>query len=147
MGTPPQVLVLKDKVQRYLNDAVGRVEIDRDGDFTFQFGSSRIFIRCDALGEEHSVVRFTMLLLIDVPPTPELYRYVATEGSYTFGHLAIGEQDGRATIFYSHSLLGDYLDPEEFHAAVGAMVNTGDDLDNQLKQMFGGRLFHEEPVA
>jgi hypothetical protein len=145
MATPTNVLVLKDKVQRYLNEAIGAVEVDRDGDFTFPFGSSRIFIRCSAVGES-SVVHLTMLLLNDVTPTPELYKYVATEGGYTFGHLTVAEQEGRATVFYTHALLGDHLDPQELLAAVGAMVNTGDDLDNRLQAMFGGRLFHEQPA-
>jgi hypothetical protein len=146
MSTAPQVLIFRDKVQRCLNDAVGRVEIDQNGDFTFQFGSSRIFIGLREVGEDRTVVDFVMPLLFDVPLSPDLFRYVATHGGYAWGHLSVEEKDGTGTLFYTHALLGDFLDPDEFLAALGAMVNTGDDLDNELQQRFGGTRFHDDVV-
>ena len=35
--------------------------------------------------------------------------------------------------------LGDYLDEEELHNAVGAVVTTADRLDDELQSRFGGK--------
>lgn len=147
MSTPPHVLQVKDKVQRYLSDQVGSVEIDRDGDFTFQFGSARIFISCYAMNDERTLIDITFILLSGVQPTPELYEYVAVEGDYRFGNLTVVRNDESelVQILFTHSLLGDYLDPDELMVAVGVMVNTADDLDDELKKRFGGNVFHEQP--
>lgn len=136
-------LQTKEKVRRLLTEKLGSVQVDQDGDFTFPFGTTRIFIR--VLGDgDRSFVRLTMPLLMDADPSPELFKYVATEGSYRMGHLAVFEKDGRANVFFNHVLLGDYLDAEELHLAIGAMVNSGDELDNELQTSFGGRKFHED---
>ncbi len=40
---------------------------------------------------------------------------------------------------WTHTLLGDYLDEEELHNAVGAVVTTADRLDDELQSRFGGK--------
>lgn len=143
MSTSPNVLAVKDKVQRWLNDAVGTITIDPDGDFTFRFGSTQIFIR--VIDQEDRVLVFLQMpLLFEVPLTPELYKYVATENTYFFGKLAVSERDGVGSLLFLHTLLGDYLDAEELHAAIRGMVNTGDELDNELQARFGGTVFHDD---
>lgn len=143
MSTSPNVLAVKDKVQRWLNDAVGSITIDKDGDFTFRFGSTQIFI--GVIDQEDRVlVHLQMPLLFEVPLTPELYKYVATENAYFFGKLRVVEKDGVGLVGFEHTLLGDYLDAEELHAAIRGMVNSGDDVDNELQAKFGGRVFHED---
>ena len=39
---------------------------------------------------------------------------------------------------FSHTLLGDYLDPEELRSAIGAVATTGNDLDDEVQDRFGG---------
>lgn len=140
-----QVLVLKDKVQRYLTDLVGSVQIDRDGDFTARQGSSRIFIRCVEWGEDKTIVTLMVPLLLDVQPSAELFRHVALHSNdWIFGHLYAVERDGRAELHLGHKLLGDYLDPEELKSAVAGMALTADHIDDELKNQFGGNRFHED---
>src|SRR5215211_489784 len=145
VSTPTHILLLKDKVQRYLSELVNSFEVTRDGDFTFQQGLSRIFIRCDTWYEDRTLVRLTVPLLLDVEPSADLFEYVALHADdFVFGHLAAhrNEQD-RVDLFFVHILLGDYLDPEELMSAVGGMAVSADELDNELQAEFGGRRFHE----
>lgn len=147
MSTPAHVLVTKDKVQRYLGESFGAVEVGPRGEFTLQQGSSRIFIECDDWHEERSIVRLTVPLLFGCEPTPALFRHVALHADdYLFGHLSAFESDGKIDVFFTHVLLGEYLDSEElFHAVLG-MAAVGDKIDNELQAEFGGRRFHEEVV-
>jgi hypothetical protein len=139
------VLVLKDKVQRFLTDLVGGFEVDRDGDFTFQYGSARVFVRCGEISDDRTFVGLTVPLLFDVPPSTELFKHIALHADdWIFGHLSAAERGGNVDVFFTHRLLGDYLDPEEFRSALGGLVGTADTLDNELQQQFGGRRFHED---
>jgi hypothetical protein len=140
-----EILVLKDKVQRYLSELVGTVEIDRDGDFTLRHGSSRVFVRCAELKGDRTYVAITVPLLFGCQASPELFRHVATHADdWVFGHLSAHEGDDGVAVFFTHRLLGDYLDPEELKSAVGGVAATADDLDNELQGQFGGRRFHED---
>jgi hypothetical protein len=139
------VLVLKDKVQRYLGELVGTVEIDRNGCFTFQYGSARVFVGCEQLSEDRTYVSIRVPLVFECAPSPELFRHIATHADdWIFGHLSAHEGDDGVTISFTHQLLGDYLDPEELRSAVAAMVHTGDELDNELQARFGGVRFHDD---
>lgn len=140
------VLVIRDKVQRYLTDDFLRsVQIDRDGDFTAQYGSARIFIRVYDWAEDRAIVAVTVPLLFEVTPSQELFKYVATHSDdYIFGRLTLVERDEHCDVYFTHSLLGDFLDPEELKSVVGGMLSTAEKLDNELQGQFGGRRFHDD---
>jgi hypothetical protein len=139
------LLVLKDKVQRYLSEMVGVVQVDEHGNFTVQSGSTRVFVECRKLGEERTAVSVFVPILLNCPPSQELFHYIATHaGDYLFGHLSAHERDGTVDVLFTHGLLGDFLDPEELQTAVAILATVGDELDNQLQPMFGGQRFHEE---
>jgi hypothetical protein len=141
---PANLLMVKDKVQRYLTDLIGSVEIDAEGRFSFRHGSARLFVQVDQINEESTAVEIVAPLVFNARATPELFHYVATRGSYRFGHLSAAERDDGVSIFYQHTLLGDFLDPDELKWAVFAMANTADELDTQLRSQFGGETFHED---
>ena len=140
------VLVTRDKVQRFLSDLVSNIGIDNNGKFTFRHGSARLFIDVRAHGKDDgsTLVTITCPLVFSVPRSPELYRFIATGSTYYFGHLRAVDVDAGVTVAYEHTLLGDYLDPEELKWAVGAMAGTADDLDTEIQQKFGGELYHED---
>ena len=142
--TADRVGTVKQKVQRYLADAFGTVQIDRDGDFTFRHGSARIFIRVAELGPDKTAVAIWAPTNNDVPPSPELFRYVATNNAYTFGSLMAVERGDTVNIAFKHSMLGDNLDPDELVMAVVLLAGTADKIDNEIKEKFGGRSFHED---
>lgn len=134
---------VREKVQRILTDALGSVSIDSDGDFFVRFGSTVVFVHVEGIDEEATMIESFAIVLDDVKLTPEVYRWAATEGQrYRFGRAAVVEGDaGVGRILANHTLLGDFLDPEELKWAVIATGRLADDLDDELQGRFGGKKF------
>lgn len=144
------LLEIKDKVQRYLMDmGLHGIELMPDG-YTFRFGSTRMFIGIDEYGEGEDAFTAAVLnapIVMDVTPSPELFEYIARHADdKLFGHLGLheNEENKTMTIVFSHTLLLDFLDPEELRRAVGAVAGVADDLDNELAALFSGKVFHED---
>jgi hypothetical protein len=133
----------RSKVQHYLTKN-GRVEIDKDGDFTFQAGSTQVFIRVIDWGEGDTVVNVWAVVAGMVPVTPALFEFVATRSDeYMMGHLGCQvDEDGTAIVTFSHRMLGNVLDEEELVHAALAVASTADRLDDEIAATFGGRTFH-----
>ena len=94
-------------------------------------------------GDPQSLVRLSCPVLWGVDPSPALYEWVARQGgAFLFGHVSVyddASSPGQLFLVMSHTLLGDYLDEEELSSALYAMLGTADKLDDELKQMFGGK--------
>ena len=94
-------------------------------------------------GEPRSLVNISSPILWSVPPTPQLFEWIAREGGrYYFGHVQAADDvrdQGKVFLSMNHTLLGDYLDEEELAAAMYAVLNTADQLDDELKNRFGGK--------
>jgi hypothetical protein len=141
---------VRRKVQRILTDELGRVEIDRDGDFVLHNESAVAFISLEMMNDRPDadiVIRSFCPLLVDVKLTPDVYRWVATEGQqYFFGHCQVIENEDdpkRGRILFRHSIVGNDLDPNELKNLLYVTMFTSNDLDDKLKAMFGGKLFSE----
>jgi len=94
--------------------------------------------------ESRTLVRMVVPVLREVPPSPALFEYVATEGqNYYFGglHYVPGIEGGM--LLFKETLLGDYLDEEELMNAVVAVVGTANRIDNDFVARFGGETFHD----
>ncbi len=149
----PDVVQLKERVQRLLIDQNGSVSIDRDGDFFIRQGSAVVYVRVMPWGDTSTLVKVWSILVTSVPLTPEVYRWVAVEGQcYWFGHARVVENDPVAgepvtggvpagRIQFEHVLLGDVLDADELEAAVRGVWSAADDLDDELVARFGGTRF------
>lgn len=138
------VTLTKEKVQRYLADMLGTVSMDRDGDFFVRNGSAQVFLRVMPFGDKNSIVRVWAPTNQDVPESPELYRYIATNTRYLFGGLAAhATGKNTANIAFAYSLLGEFLDPDELRSAVTAVAVAADTLDDEIKSKFGGTRFWE----
>ena len=77
-----------------------------------------------------------------MPISPELYEWAAVEGRQKwFGGVAVQKnQDGKtAFVTFDHTLLGNFLDPDELSSAVYMMGWTADDLDDLVTTKFGGK--------
>lgn len=141
---------VRGKVQRILTDELNRVEIDRDGDFVVHHESVVAFVHIYPFNEEKAdtdiMIRCWAPLVVDVPLTNEVYRWVATEGqSFHNGGCWLAENDDKKTgrIMFRIVIIGNDLDPNELKSAVYRTMFTSNDLDDKLKTMFGGRLFTE----
>lgn len=138
------VAATKERVQRMLTQTLGTVQVDQDGDFTFRHGSARVFIRVMAAFGDHTVVRAFAYTNLEVPPSPELFHFVATNNAYVFGHLTAVERDEGVTVVFGQTILGDSLDPDELMTSVAAVASSADDVDDKIQQRFGGKRFHED---
>ena len=136
------------KVQRILAKN-WRVELSASGGFFVRLESTGCSITChqrpddDDDGDERPVyISIRAAILFDVPVTDDLFKWIATEGTdYRFGKAHLYYEEGETTgqLYFSHTLLGDYLDAEELNWAVGTVGFTADRLDDELLPLFGGR--------
>lgn len=130
------------KVQRILAKN-WKTELGPDGSFFLRFESTGCFVRCFEMGESGSVaVRLTAPILFDVPVSNDLFRWVATDGAdYHFGnaHLSLDESATTASLLFTQTILGDFLDEEELNLAVMSVGFTADRLDDELLPVLGGR--------
>ena len=136
------VVLTKEKVQRFLTEWLGSIEIDRDGDFTIVHGSARLFINVMPFGDDESVVNVFAITNHHVPPSLEFYKYIAMS-NYIWGHLEAFDADGDTQVRFRHSLLGEFLDPAELQMAVLAVAASADEADDAIQQKFGGKRFHD----
>lgn len=137
----------RDKVQRILTKNLNSVEVGEDGEYRVRMGSTACFVRIREWRDgKDTLVQLTAPLLFDVPPSPEVFHWAATEGqNFVFGATAvIEENDGTLSLIFSHSLLGTYLDEEELMTGLIGVVGTVDRLDDDLKLKFGGRRLIED---
>jgi hypothetical protein len=147
MGKEQQVI---SRVEQILTNHFANVEYASDG-FTLRKGSARGFVEVfspagDGPGDAPTFVRITVPLLQQVPETSELHRHIAfSAGDHRFGTLALVSDHQHGTcVFFSHTLLGDFLDDDELGHALGGMLDDADDLDDELQRKFGGVRFHED---
>lgn len=130
------------KVQEHLSQ-FDDVDIDAEGNCSLRYGSARVDVTVGVFDEDSSVVFVKAECVTGAAASSELFRHIATSGSATgFGHLSATEQaDGNVTINFSHSLLGDYLNPAELRMTVVAVAYIADQLDDELARKFGGQVY------
>ena len=141
-STVPQA---KQKVRETLAGSFDDVQFDEAGGASFRYGSAHVFVRVESFDEDSSVVVLESPVVQGAKITPELYEYVATQSAdQGFGHLALRPDGKHATIIFTHTLLGDYLDDMELRVAAVAVAFTSDELDDTLVEKFGGSLYHAD---
>lgn len=133
-----------ERVRRLIVEAGLEARLLEDG-FQIPYDSSAVNVTIIDQNERVLIQCYAPVLR-EVPPTPELYKWVATEGqNYYFGSYHAAEMDdGTILLVFEHTLLGDYLDPEEFHSTVGALAGGANEMDEELQQRFGGKRFVDE---
>lgn len=135
----------RNKVQRILTQ-LGRVEIDKDGDFVLRHESAVVFVRViKGFGDDGTLVRFTCPLLLNVPLTPDVFKWVAVEGQdFKIGSCAVwmeADNSKTGTLIFSYTIVGDDVDESEVEASALVTLFACNDLDNKLRDKFGGELF------
>lgn len=139
-ATNEAVVTTRQLVNEYLAGAFDEVEV-ADGVWTIRYGSAKVDITVDVFDEDSSVVRVVSPAVTGCAPSPELYKFIATDApKHAFGHLEAIEQGDTITITFGHSLLGDFLDDAELRTAVIAVAFTADELDDELAARFGGQV-------
>jgi hypothetical protein len=69
--------------------------------------------------------------------------WIATEGQYYWFGKTVARVDSQGSwrVNFEHTLLGDFLDPEELRQAARVVGTTADEIDDVIVQKFGGRRF------
>lgn len=141
---------VRKKVQRILTDEMGRVEIDRDGDFVLHHESAVVFVSLEAMNDNpdaNIVIEAFCPMVLNVPLTSDVYKWVAIEGQqFFFGHCKLfinNDNDKLGRILFGYSIVGNDLDPNELKNLVFATMVVANELDDMLKKKFGGKLFSE----
>jgi hypothetical protein len=135
----------RNKVQRILTQ-LGRVELDKDGDFVLRHESAVMFVEIvKGFGDDGTLVRFTCPLVMNVPLTPAVFKWIAVDGQdFKIGSCGVwmdSEDSKTGSIAFSYTIVGDDVDESEVEAAAMVTLLTSNDLDNQLRDKFGGELF------
>lgn len=151
------LLILRDKVQRYSKQLFETVSLDEDGDLLIPFGSTVLHVNVGEFEnmsenfqkwrEDNDIsttyVQVWAITLYDVEPTADLYKWVATEGqTKDYGTFRVVHQSApskNANLVFSYSLAGDTLDPGELKNALALVAFVVDDYDDELKPRFGGK--------
>jgi hypothetical protein len=141
------VAQLRPQLEKMLTKMLGSVGVVENGSFTVQAGSSRLFISADQFNDAHTTISIFAFTNLGIKGTPEFFRYIATNSEpAAFGHLlAVERDDGTCDVVLSHRLLGTNIDFAELEGAIFVVGNAADGLDEQIKEKFGGRTFHEAP--
>jgi hypothetical protein len=138
------------KVQRILSDFLNDVRLTDDGGYLVPYDSTMVVVRPREISGERTTVTVYGLCNQNVPVSPALYEWVARNtDAYIFGHLAmyVDDETQMASITFTHTLLGDYLDPEELRNTVGAIASTSNDLDDEIQDRFGGERWVDPSTA
>lgn len=153
----PNLLLVKDKVQRFAKQFFNVVQLDDDGDLSIPYESTNIFISCGELDQSSAelnefrrdneisttIVNVWALVLREVKGTPELFKWVATEGqTFDYGRFKVSEMPdspGKYAVIFEHNLAGDTLDAGELKGTLAAVGFVADGEDDNLKARFGGK--------
>ena len=118
-----------------------KFEIDADGDFTFPFESTRVWVAPRALPGGPLAVRVFAVTNVDIDPTPALGLFLSeTNFALAFGRFALDTQ--RRAVWFEETLLGEFVADEELTFVVQIVASTADQFDDRIAAIFGGRVFN-----
>lgn len=146
-ATNQAVIATRRAVDEHLVAAFDGVERNDDGTWSLTYGSAVVHVGVKVFDEDGSVVLIDSPCVTGATVSPELYEHVATANTFDFGHLSVTPDGETATITFSHSLLGDFLDSAELRTAVVAVAYTADELDDALAERFGGEVYDADGNA
>lgn len=136
-------LALLERVKAVLGRVIDMagVEVDTDGDFTFPFETTRVFVGVRALRGGPLVVRVFAITNVGVEPSPGLGLFLATTNfTLAFGRFSLDGHNN--AVWFEHNLPGEAFADEELELIIRMVAQTADEFDDRIKEMFGGELFN-----
>ncbi|GAB3817462.1 hypothetical protein GCM10027605_68200 [Micromonospora zhanjiangensis] len=126
---------VKMVVAELLGSTADQLRVDSDGDIGIRAGSAMIFVRVQ---ENPPLIDVFSPLLSGIQPTETLYRRLSdlTNGMVIGRIYCTGD-----TVWASIPVFGHEFQPTHLLIALRAMIELADDLDDQLRQEFGGSRF------
>ena len=142
---PEVVVKLRELIEGKLEEMVERYFVDPRGSYVFGLDSARVFVIPAWLKNEATVVRVFAITNMEVPVTSELTSYLLAKNlDFVLGAFALDATQG--AIWFNHNLIGEFLAPEELEATLAAVAETANQMDDEIKEQFGGRLYSEKPT-
>lgn len=117
------------------------VQITGPQRFELPAGSTQVVTEIAGVGS-HAVVLVSAPVAIGVPPSPEVFEFVARQGGRpSLGALVVVDHDDGELInvFVVHHIYGSCLDRAELLTSVANVASQADDLDEEFVARFGGQ--------
>ncbi|MDQ1650573.1 MAG: hypothetical protein QOG60_2630 [Frankiaceae bacterium] len=147
---PAPLRELRERLVGWLSERYRDVRVEDNGWITVpDIGPSLLQIETSALVGDHLKAEIFAPLVVDVPVTDELLRYVALQGArFHFGAVTLdaeddvtpGSSDAQGLLQFSHTMLADGTSHEAFLAAVWLIADTVVTQSVGLQRRFGGSL-------
>lgn len=134
---------LRHHVGGLLRTILGGYEVDAFGNFTFTHEGARVFVTVGA-GPAGPHVGVFSVTNLDLDLTPDLGSFLLTT-NHRLGFGAFSYDESNRAVWLRHTLLGTTLDGPELHSAVAAVASTAAQIDDTIRDRFGGRTFEDAP--
>jgi hypothetical protein len=124
------------QIKSYLDELVDEHFDDAEHcDFYLKYGSTVLEISIVPYEEDDAVVDILAFVVQNVEPTYELLQELLRLNSeVALGAFSLVDRD----VFFSHSILGRRLRPEQLIASLEAVATIADEYDEQIVQKYGG---------
>jgi hypothetical protein len=142
-GEPEGVAKVREVIEAKLIELVGGYAVDPNGSYVIGLESARVFVVPAWLEDDIVVARVFAITNLDVPVTAELTSYLLSKNmEFVIGAFALDVSNG--AVWLNHNLMADHMSPEELAMTLGAIAQTADAIDDEIKERFGGRLYIED---
>jgi len=132
------------KVHNILTSEFGTVTTDKDGTFRFPYQSTVVNVNVEDFGDNQTLVKFDGLIAMESKSSAAVYEWCNEQNiNIAFGTIVHIQAGKKNLTLLKHSILGDYLDPEELLTALKGVVFLADDLDDKFIALFGGKRFED----
>jgi len=106
--------------------------------FNIRAGSAWVTITVTPISEKFTVVRAFSWVVTGAENSAELRQFLLEENfGFRFGGFA--QEPGTGDVLFTHAIVGEGMDTDEFMWTVMAVANTADDMDDKIVQRFGGQ--------
>jgi hypothetical protein len=137
VGAGVAVAVTTERVRSMLAP-FGDIDVADDGTCSLRYGSARVTVEIGVFDEDQAAVHVRARCVTGANRSSELYHWAATNRA-DIGHFSVvDEPDGTATIVFSRTLIGEFLNAAELRLTVVAVAFTADRFDDALAARFGG---------
>lgn len=133
-----KLAAVRDRLRPLLTNLLGHEPAtDADGDFVFEWQSTEVFVAPMAVPGMPVVIRVFAITNVGVSVNPDLALFIARLNfGLVFGRFALDLE--HAAVWFSESLLGDFVTDEGFRYTVQTVAETANEWDDRIAQMFGG---------
>ncbi|HEX9258178.1 MAG TPA: YbjN domain-containing protein [Acidimicrobiales bacterium] len=120
--------------------------LDGDGDYTFPFDTTRVFVGPRAMPDGTAVVLVFAATNIGIEASPELGLFLSEANfGVAFGRFALDVANG--VVWFGQNLYGESFTDEELTFLVRMVAMTSDAFDERIAAQFGGQPFNPPGAA